>query len=117
MAATERVTGSRHGRRLALARSKFVNPTMPAQSKILMPPLNVTRKMPRFPNLGMSRTADETGRTGSTPPGWRAWSRFCGSARNRSVLPEVKDIIAAFARRPGEEQREISDQEILERLL
>jgi hypothetical protein len=32
-------------------------------------------------------------------------------------LPEVKDIIAAFARRPGEEQREISDQEILERLL
>ena len=37
--------------------------------------------------------------------------------RNRTVSPEVQQIIADFAKRSGEAQREISDQEILEQLL
>ena len=37
--------------------------------------------------------------------------------RNRSTSPEVQQVIADFAARSGEEQREIGDQEILERLL
>jgi 3-hydroxyacyl-CoA dehydrogenase len=37
--------------------------------------------------------------------------------RNRSVSPEVQAIIADFAKRSGETQREIGDAEILERLL
>ena len=37
--------------------------------------------------------------------------------RNRTVSGEVNAIIADFARKSGEAQREISDQEILERLL
>ncbi len=38
-------------------------------------------------------------------------------ARNRTPSPEVRGIIAEFARKSGEPQREISEQEILERLL
>ncbi len=37
--------------------------------------------------------------------------------RNRTPSPEVQQIIADFAAKSGEEQREIGDQEILERLL
>ena len=37
--------------------------------------------------------------------------------RNRTPSPEVQQIIADFAARSGEEQREIGDAEILERLL
>ena len=37
--------------------------------------------------------------------------------RNRTPSPEVQQIIKDFAARSGEEQREIGDQEILERLL
>jgi 3-hydroxyacyl-CoA dehydrogenase len=37
--------------------------------------------------------------------------------RNRSPSKEVEEIIASFAAQSGEPQREISDQEILERLL
>ncbi len=37
--------------------------------------------------------------------------------RNRTVSPEVQQIIADFAQKSGEPQREIGDQEILERLL
>ncbi|MBE7216901.1 MAG: enoyl-CoA hydratase/isomerase family protein [Caulobacteraceae bacterium] len=39
------------------------------------------------------------------------------SERNRTVSPEVEGIIADFAARTGEEQREVSDEEILQRLL
>ena len=37
--------------------------------------------------------------------------------RNRTVSPEVQQVIAEFAARSGEPQREIGDDEILERLL
>ena len=37
--------------------------------------------------------------------------------RNRTVSPEVNEVIADFARKSGDAQREIGDQEILERLL
>ena len=37
--------------------------------------------------------------------------------RNRTVSPEVQQIVADFAKRSGEDQRQIGDQEILERLL
>ncbi len=37
--------------------------------------------------------------------------------RNRTPSPEVEQIIAGFAEKSGEQQRQIGDQEILERLL